>query len=326
MGENINMHNPFISPNEHLQKQGFLDDYLDLLYSVKNFHMTKYVYGSNDGKDHYADLMQYPQYYLKKSDAELLSAIVNTDLLKSCYGANLFEIGPGSADVLKVKTLPLIESIKPKQYIAVDFEEAYAEQASESVAWQTGLDTWYMVCDAFKSMPILQSKSPTVVAVLGSTFGNLSDAELQLFFKYLGSNMRKGDSIIFTVDYCHDANLLQAAYGNLHMQQLIRNVMRNLKGEFNLENFDPESFNLKFHWNDRKSVVEMGLVATKAQKFLLQGYEIEIEDGKEYSVAQSRKFQSYMINNLAMRYGFELTVEHKLPNNYMRLIVLTKSC
>ncbi len=320
------MHSANILTNEALYKQALLDDYLDLLYSVRNFHMTKYIYGLSDGKDHYADLMQHPSYYLKGSDQNLLNAIADTDILKKYNGSNLFEIGPGCDEVLKIKTFPLINSIKPKRYIAVDFAEIYAEQASEYVACNTKLDTWYIVCDAFKSMPIFQSKSATVVVVLGSTFGNLSDAELQVFFKYLSANMRKGDAVMFTVDYCHDVNLLRAAYGNSSMNQLIKNVMRNFKAELGLENFDPEHFKLKFHFNDRKSTVEMGLVATRAQQFSVLDHKIAIEEGKEYNVSQSRKFQNYMINNLAMRYGLELTLEYKLPNNYMRFIVLTKSC
>ncbi|MDF3047757.1 MAG: egtD [Candidatus Midichloriaceae bacterium] len=311
---------------KELLQQGSLEDYLDFLYQIRKFHMTKYLYNSLDGVDHYSEVVKFKDYYLKQHDIDLLGSLTKNSALGKYHNCIIFEIGPGCPETLKTKTIPLVDAFKPKQYVAVDFTASYAEQASDTMSKErSSIYTWYTVCDAFKALPILQSKTPSIIAVLGSTLGNLSDAELRAFFRYLGNNLRKGDGLLFTADSCLDEEMLLRAYNNPHMEGLVKNIMRNLKHEFNISSLNPELFTLQVNWNRGEKSVELNLIATHKQSFMLDGYEINIEEGAQYGVSKSHKFQAHEINNLAMRYGFRVELIHTLPGNNMKFVLIEKA-
>jgi L-histidine N-alpha-methyltransferase len=310
---------------QELLRQNSLEDYLDFLYQIRNFHMTKYLYNSHSEVDHYGEVVKFKDYYLKQHDVKLLGSLTEAPAFDKYRGCIMFEIGPGCPETIKAKTIPLVDAFKPKQYVAVDFTASYAEQASDTVAKEAhGIYAWYTVCDAFKSLPILQSKTPSVIAILGSTLGNLSDAELRAFFRYLGNNMRRGDALVFTVDSCLDKEMLLSAYSHPYMEGLVKNVMRNLKNEFDISSLNPELFTLQVNWNRGEKSIEMNLMATHKQSFALDGYEINIEEGARYGVAKSHKFHANEINNLAMRYGFKVELIHTLPGNNMKFVLIEK--
>lgn len=302
-----------------------LDDYLDFFYEIRKFHMSRYMYGPNSAKiDWYKVLISKDYYYLKNKDSVLISSY--TKLYKNSFfkGCTLYEIGPGVDESLENKTLPIINNIQPNKYVSIDISEYYSKQAAAFIRNKADILTDNLVSDAFNTLPNFNSKNQKLIVILGSTIGNLTDVELHNFFKSLSLRTSKNDGLLLTFDSQNDIVKLNSAYNNYYTHQLMLNIMRNFKENFDIKSFDAEAFDLSFNFNESKGIIELGLKSLKDQVFKLNEHTIRLHKNNLLSSVMSRKFNISYLNRFMIRYGFKNFQNYSIKNNPVKLAIFLK--
>ena len=169
-----------LSSNEIEEKISSIDEFAkDTFLGFNNTPKSvtsKYLYDSNGSKI-YEQIMDLPEYYLVKSEFEILEKYKSkfADFIGTSAKINLVELGAGNG----YKTnLILDEFLKQKisfQYVPIDISESAMEELCSSLNKKfPSLQTKGIVADYFDSMKYLKKQNTmrNFVMFLGSNIGN----------------------------------------------------------------------------------------------------------------------------------------------------------
>lgn len=160
----------------------------------------------------YEQITEQPEYYPTRTEASILEkyAAEISSLTGPC---TLIELGSGSS----VKTAYLLSAYQSRYlnicYTPIDISVNALKDAGRSITRQRpevqviGIHGTY--ADSF---PLIRSTSPSLVIFLGSTIGNFTLAEEQIFWADISRNMQAGDHFLLGLDLVKDPDILNAAY------------------------------------------------------------------------------------------------------------------
>jgi L-histidine Nalpha-methyltransferase len=215
-------------------------------------------------------------------------------------GAHLVELGSGAS--IKIRTL-LNALPDLSQYTAIDISRDFLLQSASTLAEDyPDLDVAAICADytaAFEIPATIERRSSRNVAFFpGSTIGNFTPEEAQLFLNRLASILGQGSGLLIGVDLKKDPDILHAAYNDAKGVTAAFNM--NLLSRINTElgaDFDLDAFYHDAVYLEDSGRIEMRLISTKSQSvsigdatfdFAKNEY-IHTENSHKYSIADFRE-------------------------------------
>lgn len=258
---------------------------------------SRFFYDSA-GSALFEEITHLPEYYLTRTETEILNAHAAEMIGALPEGGVLVEFGSGSSR----KTEILLQHAPPGvTYVPIDVSGSALAQASRRLAERfPGLDIRPAVGD-FSAPFRLESdldKRPKVGFFPGSTIGNLAPAQAILLLRSFRAVLSGESHLIVGVDLQKDEGRLVAAYDDTAGVTAAFNL--NLLGRINRElgaSIDLASFRHRALYNSQEGRIEMHLVSSVAQDVRIRGRSfhfgagesIHTENSYKYTVAQFRE-------------------------------------
>lgn len=263
---------------------------------------SKWLY-DNKGSDLFDQICAWPDYYIPATKTALLRAHAGDIGEKVGAGQWIVELGAGAS----VKVRALIEGLpKIQGYMPVDISAEYLEEAAgrlkQSYPW---LPISTLVADFTLplALPSFLMEKPVLVFMPGSTLCTFMRGDMERFLSYLSEAVPRGSHFLCGVDLKKGKSAFQRAYNNPPMRafnfNFIERVNRELGGTLDLDNFQHEA-----RYNVESARVEVYLVSTCHQRFLISGEEIELQAGDEIQVERSHKYEAAEFQLLAAENGW----------------------
>jgi L-histidine N-alpha-methyltransferase len=232
----------------------------------------KYFY-DHHGSRLFEAITRLPEYYLTRTERLLLSTRMPKWMAVLRPGA-LVELGAGNAD----KTRTILDAMRAARadvvYVPVDVSAAFLDETAESLRREyPDLTVEPVVADFATGLRLPRSlPRPILYAFLGSTIGNLEDAEATELLTRLRRGMAPADRLLLGADLVKDVAVIEAAYNDANgvTAEFNRNMLRVLNHELGA-NFDSTAFAHRAFFSDRAGRIEMHLVAIEDQTVTIPG-------------------------------------------------------
>ncbi|MEO1560054.1 MAG: L-histidine N(alpha)-methyltransferase, partial [Cyanobacteria bacterium J06632_19] len=245
-------------------------------------------------------------YYLYKYEAELFQS--KGHLLTSYIGSNatFIELGPGSQQSLRLKTLPLLQTCTDLSgYVGIDISQSFLDKGLEVI--RSGFPDISIsgIQQDFTQLENLPEFEKPVIFFKGSTIANMRRDEVPIFISKIKDLVGKNHYLLLVHDANQDEISLMKAYDNQRMALFMENIMYRVHRDANLVGMSPEAFRYKPEWESDTHDLKHVLTATKAQKFDFQGQTIEIEEGQKFHTLSSFKYPTEVFQEILSSTGYK---------------------
>jgi len=304
--ERFALHDAATSPND------FADDVRRGLTATPKFLLPHYFYDAL-GSALFSAVCELPEYYVTRAEDEILRS--SGAEIAGAFGprVRLVELGSGSAR----KTRHLIEAVLARQpsleYVPVDVDDGMlASSGHDLLNDYSGLSVSAIRGDFREPATLLDAFLPpsnarTIILFLGSSIGNLDPAAAGAMLANLRTALSPGDALFLGADLRKSSAILEAAYDDplgvtaAFNLNLLARINRELGG-----NFDLAAFKHRACYNASEGRIEMHLVSRKAQRVIIDGYEVAFDEGESIHTENSYKYDDGSLQALAEAGGFSI--------------------
>lgn len=269
-----------------------------------------------EGSRIFQEIMHSPEYYLTRSEYEILASF-KADLLRAfTVGQRPFDLVElGAGDGLKTKILLgyLAEQQAAFTYAPVDISaDALAGLVADVQQQWPDLQLRPQHNDYFNALDHLSNESDNrkIILFLGSNIGNFAPGDAVDFYRQLSDRLRPGDLVLTGFDLQKHPAVIHAAYND--RQGLTRafnlNLLRRINRELNAD-FDLTAFDHYETYSPETGEARSYLVSQKVQTVSINALDmiVPFQPGEVIHTEISRKFTRTQIEQLAERTGFSTT-------------------
>ena len=267
-----------------------------------------------------------PEYYPTRTERRILEAHAPAMMEGTGSGAVVVEYGAGAS----IKTRLLLDAAdRPALYVPLDVSDAFDAEVDAALrARHPGLEVRHVAGDFLDPHRLgLEGVPGTRVGLfLGSTIGNLEDAEIVRFLVEARAALGAGARLIVGVDVRKDPATLLAAYDDAAgvTARFDLNLLSRMNRELDAD-FDLDAFGHEARWNDAASRIEMHLVAARAQRVSVAGCAFGFDAGESVRSEISRKFGPEDVPALARAAGWRATGRWLDPDGLFSVVRLDAS-
>ena len=286
----------------------------------------RYLYDA-EGSRLYEAITALDEYYLTRTEAALLAR--HADEVRRRVGATtLVELGSGSS----AKTSYLLDAwaraARPVRYVPVDVSASALEGAARSLCPDRPWLEWIgLHASHDQAFPLLRTVSPATVAFLGSSIGNLDDAELDAFLAQLAAALAPGDHFLVGVDLVKDPAVLEAAYddGAGVTAAFTRNLFARMNRELDA-GLDVTAFAHEARWEPAREQVEIHARVLRDQVLVLPSLDRRhhLPAGTRIRVEICRKFRLGPLGDRLRAAGLATVATWTDPPGWFALLLLRR--
>lgn len=276
---------------------------------------SKYFY-DEEGDRIFQSIMEMPEYYLTRSEFEILEMNKKPllELFKNGSGRfNLIEFGAGDGLKTKILLRYFTSEQADFRYIPIDISGNVLQLLEEDLKEQLpGLQVEPLQDDYFQALSRLSQRAECreVVLFLGSNIGNFSESEAIDFLRKLSNNLNAGDLMLIGFDLKKDPELVRKAYNDpagitrAFNMNLLKRINRELGGDFDLQQFQHYQM-----YDPQSGEARSFLISRKKQQVYIKelGEKFSFEAWEPVHVEISRKYDLPTIEKYAMHAGFEIS-------------------
>jgi dimethylhistidine N-methyltransferase len=293
---------------------GFLEDVVEGLTADIKRISSRYFYDAQ-GDALFQAIMKLPEYYLTKSEFEILSNQAG-DILKALEldGApfDLLEFGAGDGVKTKVLIEQLLKEGAKMRYFPIDIS------ADALVGLKSRFETYFPTLDILPQNALYfeavgkineMSSKQKLVLFLGSSIGNFSTKEVVEFLKVLQSKLRKGDKALIGFDLRKDPQVILNAYND--SQGVTKAFNLNLLSRMNRElgaEFQVDAFSHYPQYDPESGLAKSYIVSKKKQTVFIERANLTIgfEAGEVIHTEISKKFTIKEIESFSAQTGLDI--------------------
>ncbi len=257
----------------------------------------KYFYDA-EGSRLFDEICALPEYYLTRAEHALLSEHAE-DIVVRAASSVMLEVGSGLARKTGLLLAAMAKRAGRLLYVPFDIDPAALESSARALLGLfPRLHVRGVVGDFTQGLGQLAlgagpDAGSRLFAFLGSTIGNLDEAEAPALVGEIARLMGDGDSFLLGVDLVKEERVLVAAYDDAagvtaaFNRNALRVLSRALDGDL-----DPSRFAHVALWNAAKERIEMHLEAIEAHEATLRelGMHLSFSRGERILTEISRKF------------------------------------
>jgi L-histidine N-alpha-methyltransferase len=248
----------------------------------------------------YEQITRLPDYYLPARETEILSVHAGA-IAERTRARTLVELGAGNGR----RTRFLLDALtRLERFVPVDVSEEILRETARTVAADyPELEVEERVGDFERELGELPGPVPRLIAVLGSTIGNLYPEQRAALLGALAARLGAEDAFLLGIDLVKDTARLRAAYHDETgvTEAFVRNALTALNRELEAT-FERERFAYDPVWDSRNERMDIGLRALASHIVRVErlGLELRFTEGERLRVEISSKFR---------RESFELELE-----------------
>jgi len=280
-----------------------------------------------EGSRIFEAITEQPEYYPTRTEAAILEKHA-AEIRELTGPRTLVELGSGYS----VKTEHLLSAYslgdETVHYVPVDVSISALNAANQSIdagftdVQFTGINGTYG-----SAFPVLRQLSPQTVIFLGSTIGNLNEAENSAFWRSVADHLPVGDYFLLGVDLVKDGAILEAAYNDAagHTARFTKNYCTRLNRELG-SSIDVSQVEHIAVWNPERERMDISLRFNTAQQIYVEPLNetFEIEAGEEILIEISRKFRLPRLSADLARFGFDVRRTFTDENGWFALLLLER--
>ncbi|MET7391434.1 L-histidine N(alpha)-methyltransferase [Streptomyces sp. NPDC005529] len=249
----------------------------------------KWFYDAH-GSDLFEQITTLPTYYATRAEQELLVARAG-DIAEATGARTLIELGSGSS----TKTRHLLDALPGLHtYIPVDVSEsALRDAGTVLVQERRDLPVQALIADFTHRLTLPTTPGPRLVALFGSTIGNLLPAQRLEFYACVRTLLEPGDALLLGVDLVKDPAVLVAAYDDQAVTGAFnKNVLTVINRELGAD-FDLDAFKHVAIWDAEHEWIEMRLRSRTAQTVKIRDLDLAVDfaAGEDLRTEISAKFR-----------------------------------
>jgi len=287
-----------------------MDDLSEIIEGLAQPQKTlspKFFY-DHTGSKLFDEICELPEYYLTRSEQEIMQAYSAEIAEIIGPNASLIEFGSGSS--LKTRTL-LSHMGSPAAYVPVDISREHLEAAARSLATEfPDLEILPVAADFTRPFPLPQPRvmpERNLVYFPGSTIGNFGPESALELLRVMHQEAGEDGALLIGVDLQKDKAILEAAYNDEAgvTAQFNLNILKRLNNEFDAD-FDPGKYKHKAIYDDESGRIEMRLVSTHQQRVSVGGRTFELAAGEFIVTEHSHKYTLEGFRKMAMLAGFQV--------------------
>ena len=263
----------------------------------------------------FSAITNLPEYYVTRTEESILRANGAEILDAMGERVSLVELGSGDSR----KTRLLIEALLARQgsldYHPIDIDASVLESTARRLLADFPTLAVNAICTEFSdAAAALRALPPApgtrkVVLFLGSTIGNLDDAEAIAMLSSLRSALAPNDALFLGADMRKPRNVLEPAYDDAlgvtaaFNLNLLGRINRELGGHFRLDRFAHLAF-----YNEEQGRIEMHIVSREEQRVAIDALELEVAfaEGETIHTENSHKYTTEQIERIAGATGFTI--------------------
>lgn len=234
---------------------------LDGLRCDRPFISPKYFYDTL-GSRLFAAITELDEYYPTRTEARIMAE--HGGGIADALGAGSFAlIDLGAGDCRKAARL--FESLRPRQYVAVDISEAFLDEALQALRWRFPEIPMLGVGSDFSrrlQLPKELSRERRLFFYPGSSIGNFPPEEARQFLGRLREELDESGALLIGIDLAKDRATLENAYDDpLGVTAAFNlNVLRNAN-RIAGTNFEPAQWRHVARFDSEHGRIEMHLEA-----------------------------------------------------------------
>lgn len=275
---------------------------------------SMYFY-NKEGSKLFQTIMQLPEYYLTKSEYEILDtqseAIYNDFNPQKNF--EIVEFGAGDGSKTKLLLQEFLLHRKDFIYSPIDISKSALKGLAKSYAELIPMLNMNPINnDYFSALDDLKSNNSTkLVLFMGSNIGNFKDNNEVEFLKTMRANIAIGDYALIGFDLKKDPHIILDAYNDKSgvTREFNLNLLRRINSELNAD-FDIPSYSHYPSYNPITGEATSYLISMKDQQVRISDKVFDFKYGEPIYTEISKKYSDEDIAELAARSGFEII------NNY----------
>ncbi|MEL7400870.1 MAG: L-histidine N(alpha)-methyltransferase, partial [Pseudomonadota bacterium] len=267
------------------------NEVLDGLAKPQKTLPAKYFYDER-GSQLFEAITQLPEYYLTRTEIQLLRQYGADIAERVGQGAVLMEYGSGAS----IKIRLLLEALRPDCYVPMDISRDFLISSANKLLDDYPWLSIYAGCVDY-SQPVelprtLEQASNKLGFFPGSSMGNFTPAEAQAFLRRVRTTLGDGSHFLLGVDLDKSPEILHAAYNDAQgvtaafNKNILRHLNRSLRASFDENLFEHEA-----RVNQSQSRVEMHLVSRIDQMIHIAGTTLVLRKGESLHTENSYKYR-----------------------------------
>ena len=258
------------------------------------------------GSQLYEEITRLPDYYPPRREAEILRSRAG-EVARRTQARTLVELGAGNARRTRI-LLNALEALE--LFTPVDVSEEILHATANAVAAAyPAIEVEEIVGDFERDLGPLPGPEPRLVAVLGSTIGNLYPPQRAAVLESLAAELGARDALLLGLDLVKDPARLLAAYNDATgvTEAFVRNALTAVDREIGAT-FEQERFVYEPLWDAAQEWMDIGLRAREAHTVWVERLDLELdfEEGERLRIEVSSKFRHEGFEAELDRAGFRL--------------------
>lgn len=268
----------------------------------------KYFYDKS-GSELFDQICQTPEYYVTRTETELLTQILPEIAEMVLPGCDILEFGSGAGHKIRL----LLDALyQPSSYTPMDISESALMESASKLRRdypQIDIRPWvgdYTV-DLTENLKNLSHSSQRVVFFPGSTISNFTPEEARAFLVRISAWLGENGVLLIGVDTVKSESILNAAYNDAQgvTAAFNLNLIHRIRNELDIA-IDPQDFKHHAFFNSSESRIEMHLVALREHSILIGGRPVHFEQGESIHTENSYKYSQESFSALAESAGLEI--------------------
>jgi L-histidine N-alpha-methyltransferase len=238
----------------------------------------------------YEAITRLPDYYLPRREAEILGVRAGS-IAAQTEARTLIELGSGSAR----NTRFLLDALELERFVPFDVSERMLLESAGAIAEAYPEVSVEPIVGNFEhDLGALPTDGPRLIALLGSTIGNLDPQHRAELLRLLAQELREDDALLFGLDLVQDVARLEAAYHDRTgvTEAFVRNALTAVNRELGAT-FDQRQFVYEPRWDLEHEWMDIGLRALGPHVVAVPELKLQIafERGERLRVEISSKFR-----------------------------------
>jgi L-histidine N-alpha-methyltransferase len=226
------------------------------------------------GCELYDEITKLPEYYPFRAERSILPNHAK-DIVLAAAPDTLVELGSGTSE----KSRLLLDALEmPATYVPFDVAEATLRDTAMALSDEyPELEIHGIVGDFGHDLVHIPVGGRRMIALLGSTIGNLDPAGRAVMLRTLRDGMTSGDTFLLGTDLVKDRARLVAAYDDASgvTAAFNLNVLTHVNRELHA-NFDVDAFAHRAVFNEDQQWIEMHLVALDDQSVRVDDLDLDV--------------------------------------------------
>ena len=260
-----------------------------------------------------------PEYYPTNTEKNIFTQYQDQIAHAVGIGGTLIDLGAGNCQ----KAESFFNSLKPANYLAIDFSVEYLQDALEKLAGKYPHILMQCIGMDFSKQLIVPdtiSKTKRTFFYPGSSIGNFSSSEALKLLSQIQSQSENG-GLLIGVDLMKDDSVLMAAYDDpLKVTAAFNlNILRSINSHLGSD-FKVEQFRHQVQVNHVENRVELYLEALEDLTVSWPGKSRVFKKGELIHTEHSHKYTIESIQQLLKNAGFATTQIWTDPKDYFAVI------